>query len=90
MREEIIVMLNPTEVQHTVYIVSNNTETIPVAVKATLEELPSVVAMSASKYNIHYIKLQGAHSYTAGIKDTLNNKISTCFGKENDFVIELI
>lgn len=90
MEETIIVSLSPTELQHTIYIMSNNSEVIPIILKTTADELPSKVAMSAAKYNIHKIKLQGAKDYTLGIKTNLEQKINTCFGKQNDFIIELV
>jgi hypothetical protein len=36
------------------------------------------------------IKLCGATQYTAGIKNQLTEKIITCFGKADDFIIELV
>ena len=30
MREQIIIMLQPTELKHTIYIISNDTEIVPI------------------------------------------------------------
>jgi hypothetical protein len=90
MEEMIIVQLKPTELEHSVYIISNNTEMVPLIKRTTIEELPSVVAMSAAKYNINCIKLAGPHSYTCGVRDQVTAKINTCFGKDNNFLIELM
>ena len=75
MEEMIIVQLQPTDLEHSVYIISNNTEMVPLIKKATVEELPSVVAMSAAKYNINCIKLAGPHSYTCGIREIKLNPV---------------
>ena len=90
MEEMIVVMLQPTELKHTIYIMSNNSEIIHIIIKCTQEELLSTVAMSASKYKIDLIKLQGPQDYTLGIKNQLSTKINTCFGKDNKITIELI
>ena len=90
MEELILVRLNPVELEQEVYIMSNNVETVPLIRKCTTEELSSVVAMSAAKYNIHYIKLAGSKTYATEIRNRLTEKINTCFGADNDFVIELM
>lgn len=90
MEELIIVQIKPTELEHTVYIMTNNSEIIPIIVKCTQETLLSTVAMSASKYNISDIKIQGPHTYTQGIKDQLQTKVNTCFGCNNNITISLI
>lgn len=90
MREEIIVILNPVDLQHTVYIMSANSETIPIIVKCTKEELLSTVVMSAAKYQIDDIRLKGPKDYTLGIKEQVLTKAKTCFGKDNKLNIELI
>ena len=90
MEEMIVVYLQPTEVKHDIYIISNNTEIVPLIKKTTIEELPSMIAMSAAKYNITHIKLAGPHSYTTEIRNVVTEKINTCFGKENSFLIELM
>lgn len=90
MNEMIVIQLQPTNVEHEIYIMSNNSEEVPLIRKATIEELPSVVAMSAAKYNINHIKLAGPKTYTAGVRNTLTEKINTCFGKDNKFTIELM
>ena len=46
--------------------------------------------MSAAKYNINEIKIQGPQSYTLGIKDQLIKKINVCFGYDNKINIELM
>jgi hypothetical protein len=46
--------------------------------------------MSAAKYHIKNIKIVGAHEYTMGIKNKLTEKFTTCFGKIDDFTIDLI
>lgn len=90
MEEMIMVRLNPTGLEQEIYIISNNSEYIPLTKKSTIEELPSVVAMSAAKYGINTIKLAGPHDYTCGVRDQVTAKINTCFGKDNNFVIELM
>lgn len=90
MEEMIIARLNPTDLEHEIYIISNNSETIPLVKKATINEVPSVIAMSAAKYGINYVKLAGPHSYTYEIRDQVTAKINTCFGKDNKFTIELM
>ena len=90
MREEILIRLNPTQLNQEIYIMSSASETIPMELKCTIDELPSVVAMSAAKYKIQSIKLAGATSFALGIKDKLTEKINTCFGKENKITIELM
>lgn len=90
MEELIVIRLNPVEIQQEVYIISSNTETVPLVQKSNINELPSVVAMSAAKYNIHHIKLAGAKDYAEEIRNKLTEKVNTCFGASNDFVIELM
>ena len=90
MSEKIVIQLKPTELKHYVYIFSDNCEEIPVTKAVLMEELPSFVSMSAAKYNINHIQLYGNKEYTAGIKNILSEKINTCFGKDNNFIIELM
>lgn len=90
MHEQILVRLSPTELQQEIQIYSNNSEIIPIILKHPQKELLSAIAMSAAKYEIFDIKLYGAKDYTLGIKNQLIEKINTCFGKENNFTIELI
>ena len=90
MEEMIIIQVKPTELEHTIYIMSANSEVVPIIVKCKAEELLSTVAMSAAKYEISEIKIQGAKDYTLGIKEQLTNKINTCFGLDNKINIELI
>ena len=90
MEEIIVVRLNPVELQQEVYIMSSNVETIPLIRKCTLEELPSTIAMSAAKYNINHIKLAGSKVYAEEIRNRVTEKINTCFGSDNGFLIELM
>lgn len=90
MEEMILIRLNPTELEQEVYILSNNSEYVPLIKKSAIEELPSVVAMSAAKYGISTIKLAGPRDYTCGVRDQVTAKINTCFGKDNKFIIELM
>jgi hypothetical protein len=90
MEELILVRLNPVELEQEVYIMSNNAETVPLVRKCTTEELPSMITMSAAKYNIHYIKLAGSQVYAEEIRNRVTEKVSTCFGADNDFIIELM
>ena len=90
MEEMIVVRLNPVELEQEVYIMSNNAEMVPLIRKCTTDELPSTVAMSAAKYNIHHIKLAGSKVYAEEIRNRVTEKISTCFGANNDFIIELM
>lgn len=90
MEELIIIRLNPVALEQEVYIMSNNVESVPLVRKCTTEELPSVAAMSAAKYNIHHIKLVGSKVYAEEIRNRVTEKVSTCFGINNDFIIELM
>ena len=90
MEEMIIVCLDPVVLEQEVYIMSNNVEKIPLVRKCTLEELPSMVVMSAAKYNISHIKLAGSEVYTTEIRNRVTEKINTCFGADNNFLIELM
>ena len=90
MEELILVRLDPVALEQEVYIISNNVEMVPLVRKCTTDELPSVVTMSAAKYNIHHIKLAGSKAYTEEIRNRVTEKVSTCFGVNNDFIIELM
>lgn len=90
MEEMIVAQVSPIGLEQTVYIVSNNSEEVPIMKTVTIEELPSVVAMSAAKYKIDYVKIAGPKPYSEGVRDIITEKISTCFGKDNKFTIELI
>ena len=90
MEEMIVVRLDPVALEQEVYILSNNTETVPLVRHCKTEELPSVITMSAAKYNIHYIKLAGSRIYAEEIRNRVTEKVSTCFGTDNDFIIELM
>ena len=89
MEDQIVIRTSPVEKQY-IYIFSSNEEFSPICKESTLEELFSVVAMSAAKYNIKKIKLSGAKDFTLGLKEQLTKKICTCFGKVDDFTIELL
>ena len=90
MEEMIIVRLDPVALEQEVYIMSNNVENIPLVRKCTLEELPSTIAMSAAKHDISHIKLAGSKVYATEIRNRITEKISTCFGVDNNFIIELM
>lgn len=89
---EICVLLKPTGLQHMVYVFSQESESIPVEiVKASIDEIPSVVAMNAAKFQIYNIKIAGPHDYTTKFKDLITSKIQTCFGAESsNFSVELV
>ena len=90
MEEIIIVRLDPVALEQEVYIMSNSVENIPLIRKCSLEELPSMIAMSAAKYNINHIKLAGSKVYTTEIRNRVTEKINTCFGAYNNFLIEFM
>lgn len=90
MEEMIIVQTKPTELEHTVYIMSSNSEIIPIIIKCKNEELLSTITMSAVKYEINDIKIQGPQAYTMGVKEQLINKVNTCFGFDNKINITLM
>lgn len=90
MEELILVRLNPVELQQEVYIMSSNVEIVPLTRECSIDELPSMVTMSAAKYNIHHIKLAGSKAYAEEIRNRLTEKVNTCFGANNDFLIELM
>ena len=90
MEEMIVVCLDPVALEQEVYIMSNNMEHIPLVRKCSLEELPSMVAMSAAKYSINHIKLAGSKVYAEEIRNRVTEKINTCFGADNGFLIELM
>lgn len=89
---EICVLLKPTGLQHKVYVFSQDSVNTPAFITdATIDEIPSVVAMNAAKYQIYNIKIAGPHDYTARFKDLIAAKFSTCFGEKADqFSIELV
>ena len=90
MDEKIVIQVKPTELEHTIYIMSANSEEVPIVVKCKAEELLSTVTMSAAKYDINDIKIQGPQAYTMGIKEQLINKVNTCFGFDNKINITLM
>ena len=90
MENQIIVMLKPTEPTQMVYIFSEDMDRLPLGVPATMDTLLSTIVMNAAKYKIKSIKLSGAKSFSLGIKDQLTEKINTCFGKSDEFTIELL
>ena len=90
MDEQIIVKLELGKLKHTVYIFTDEEEITPVVKEAAAEDLMSVIAMAAAKYKIKTIKLSGPRSFSLGIKNQLTEKLNTCFGKTDGFVIELM
>ena len=90
MEEVIVARLNPTELKQEVYIMSSSVEKIPLVQKCNINELPSVIAMSAAKYNISNIKIAGPKAYSEGVRAQVVEKINTCFDNKNEFTIELI
>ena len=90
MQDKIIVKLNPGMLNQTIYIFSNECNTVPLQKEATMEELLSVVTMAAAKYKIEYIGLSGAREFARGIEDQLTEKISTCFGNSNNITIDVL
>lgn len=90
MENQIIVRFEQGQLKHQVYVFTDDSEIMPICQEATMEELLSVIAMSAAKYKIKKIKLSGPKSFSLGIKDQLTEKINTCFGKSDDFTIEVM
>ena len=90
MENQIIVMIKPLEPTQYVYIFTEDSELTPIAVPATMDTLLSTATMNAARYKIKKIKISGPTSFTTGIKDQLTEKIITCFGKADDFTIELM
>lgn len=90
MENKIVVRLEQSTLKHQIYIFTEDSDTVPICQEATMDDLMSVVAMSAAKYKIKKIKISGPKSFSLGIKDQLTEKINTCFGKSDDFIIELI
>lgn len=90
MDNQIIVKLDPGMLKHKVYTFTEDSDTTPICQEAKIEELLSVVAMSAAKYKIKNIKLSGPKSFSLGIKDQLAEKITTCFGKMDGFIIDIM
>ena len=88
MEKQIIVKLDFGCLNHTVYVYSDNGTCEQK--QATAENLLSVIAMESARYGVKKIKLCGAKQFTAGIKNQLTEKIITCFGKADDFTIELL
>lgn len=89
---EICVLLKPTGLQHMIYVFSADAVNTPAYVTtATIDEIPSAVAMNAAKYQIYNIKIAGPHDYTAKFKDLITQKICTCFGEQaKQFSVELV
>lgn len=90
MDNQIVVRMELGSLNYDVYIFTEDSDTIPIHEQATMDNLMSVVAMAAAKYKIKKIKLSGPKSFSLGIKDQLTEKINTCFGKSDDFTIELM
>jgi hypothetical protein len=90
MENQIIVRMELGDLHYQVYIFTEESDTAPICQEATLDNLLSVITMSAAKYNIRKIKISGPKSFSLGIKDQLTEKINTCFGKSDDFIIDLM
>ena len=90
MENQIIVRIENSSLKHSVYIFTDDSNTMPICEQATMDNLLSVITMSAAKYKIKKIKLSGPKDFSLGIKDQLTEKINTCFGKSDDFIIEIM
>lgn len=90
MENQIVIKLNQGMLKHQIYVFTDNSEQMPICEEADMENLLSVIAMSAAKYKIKNIKLSGPKSFSLGIKDQLTEKITTCFGKIDDFTIDIM
>lgn len=90
MSDQIIVKIEEGSLKQQIFIFSSELDLGPTCKEATMDELMSAITMSAAKYNIKLIRFTGPHSFTAGLKNQLTEKIITCFGKADDFKIELI
>ena len=90
MENQIVIKLNQGTLKHQVYIFTDDSDTLPICEEATMENIMSVAAMSAAKYKIKKIKLSGPKSFSLGIKNQLTEKLITCFGKIDDFTIEVM
>lgn len=90
MDNQIIVKIENGTLKQNIYIFTEDSDTVPICEQVTMDNLLSAVTMSAAKYKIKKIKLSGPKSFSLGIKDQLTEKISTCFGKADDFTIELM
>ena len=90
MENQIVVRMNQGTLKHQVYVFTDDSDTVPVCQEATMENLMSVIAMSVAKYKIKKIKLSGPKSFSLGIKNQLTEKLITCFGKIDDFTIEVM
>ena len=90
MDNQIVVRMDQGVLKHQIYIFTDDSDTMPICQEATMEDLMSVVAMSAAKYKIKKIKLSGPKSFSLGIKNQLTEKLITCFGKIDDFTIEVM
>jgi hypothetical protein len=90
MENLIVAMIKPTEPTQYVYVFTEDSDLTPISIPATMETLLSTITMNAAKYKLKNIKLSGPKAFTMGIKDQLTEKINTCFGKTDDFTIELM
>lgn len=88
MEKQIIVKFNFGNLNHDVFVYTDNG--ICEKKSANADNLLSIIAMESARYGVKKIKLCGATQYTAGIKNQLTEKITTCFGKADDFIIELL
>lgn len=90
MDNQIVIRVDTGALKQHVYVFSEDSDLTPIILEATMDDLMSVAAMAAAKYKIKTIKLSGPKSFSLGIKDQLTEKINTCFGKSDDFTIELM
>ena len=90
MDNQIVIRLEPGTLKQKVYTFTEDSDITPICQEATMDDLLSVIAMSAAKYKITKIKISGPKSFSLGVKDQLTEKIKTCFGKSDDFTIEIM
>jgi hypothetical protein len=90
MDNQIVIRIENGALKQYVYIFSEDSDLTPIVQEATMENLLSVAAMAAAKYRIKKFRLSGAKDFTLGIKNQLTEKLTTCFGKIDDFNIELM
>ena len=90
MDDVIIARVKPLEPTQYVYVFLSTALETPIAIESDMNNLLSNMTMAAAKYKINKIKLSGAKDFNVGLKDQLTEKINTCFGKSNNFTIELM
>jgi len=88
--EKIIVSVSPIAPSQKIHIYSDMLDIIPLTYGVKTNELASAVSMAAAKYKINEILIAGAKEYALGIKDQIGEKIESCFGYNNNIVIELM